>query len=55
MLQALIDICLKVSKAVRTGQMSAAKAGPAGSLALKEKPFDAMNTIVANLLLSLTG
>lgn len=60
-MQALIDICLKVSKAVGTGQVSAKSAvnaagkARAGGGAQREKPFDAMNSIVANLLLNLTG
>ncbi len=58
-MQALIDICKKVSKASRTSQISSSSAvsavsGTVGGVAAKEKPFDAMNTVVANLLLSLT-
>ena len=56
--QALIDICLKVSKAVRSGQASAkgsVSAAGKGWKAQKEKPFVSMNNIVANLLLNLTG
>lgn len=54
--QALIELCQKVSKAVISGKgvsrgaVNSGKAVPA-----KEKPFDTMNNIVANLLLSLTG
>ena len=60
-MQALIDICLKVSKAVGTGKISvkssvnATGRGQAVGWIPREKPFDAMNNIVANLLLNLTG
>ena len=57
--QALLDICLRISKALNMGQGSAKSAVStkkgAVSEAGREKPFDTMNNIVANLLLNLTG
>ena len=56
--QALIDICTKVVRASQS-KKTQAKASSAvttsqGGVASKEKPFDTMNNIVANMLLNLT-
>ena len=61
-LQALLDICHKITwatnskkgaSAVRVGS-SLQDRGGAGGLVKESQPFDAMNNIVANLLLNLT-
>ncbi len=57
--QALLDLCQKVVKASQHKAGQAAKPGSAvtagkGGIATKEKPFDTMNNIVANLMLNLT-
>ncbi len=57
--QALLDICQKVVSASERKVGQAVKAGSAvtagqGGVASKEKPFDTMNNIVANLMLNLT-
>ena len=59
-LKSLIDICLKVSRACQSKVGGGARhgstvvAGDGGVAGSKEKPFDAMNNIVANLILNLT-
>lgn len=59
-LQSLIDISQKVFKACQSRVGGGAKrestvtAGAGGLAASREKPFDTMNNIVANLLLNLT-
>ena len=63
--QALVDICHKVLDAVHHKGPGSSRAGAAvkpgstvtmdeGRVTDKEKPFDSMNSIVANLLLNMT-
>ena len=63
--QALVDICHKVLEAVHHKGPGSGRAGAAvkpgstvtmeeGRVTDKEKPFDSMNSIVANLLLNMT-
>jgi tubulin epsilon len=59
--KSLIDICQKVSRACHSKVGGGARrgstvvAGDGGLAGSKEKPFDAMNNIVANLLLNLSS
>ena len=59
-LQSLIDISQKVFKACQSKLGGGAKrgsmvtTGEGGVASSKEKPFDTMNNIVANLLLNIT-
>ncbi|KAG2468742.1 TBE protein, partial [Polypterus senegalus] len=57
--QALVDIANKIKLMSHSGKVGAIKQETAiisgqGGVSVQEKPFDAMNNIVANLLLSLT-
>ncbi len=54
--QALLDICHKVTKGQQTVRSGMVKGGSeiTGGPKTEGKPFDAMNNIVANLLLNLT-
>lgn len=63
--QALVDICHKVLQAVHKNPSSRAvkkgstvtmdEGGGAKTSKDREKPFDSMNSIVANMLLNMTG
>ncbi|XP_039603882.1 tubulin epsilon chain isoform X1 [Polypterus senegalus] len=58
--QALVDIANKIKLMSHSGKVGAIKQETAiisgqGGVSVQEKPFDAMNNIVANLLLSLTS